>query len=378
MLRTVKNTIITALMASYTSETGEYPYLSVVVASRNDNHGGDILKRMRLFVGGLLEQTRRYRFPIELVFVEWNPPENTPRMHEVLPRPGVNDYLSLRYITVPGSIHQRYRHAREIPLFQMIAKNVGIRRARGAFILCANVDLLFSDSLFRILAEKSYREDTFYRANRCDVPDCIDLTSSLPEQLAWCERNIIRRLGRDLRYQNISLELVGLQNKSRVKKWIFDKTALGMRLFWPPEKRMFYQLDLFACGDFTLMSRGVWEAIQGYLELDSYSLHIDSLALIAAAALGFRQCIFPPEACTYHISHPDGWETLSPLAKIKFLSDRPALDYALVVEAGLDLLKQSKPFDLNPPNWGLTDKQLDELEFTPPQAVARPMAVFGG
>ena len=42
---------------------------------------------MRLFLQGLLDQTRRYRFPIELIFVEWNPPEDRPPLHEVLPKP---------------------------------------------------------------------------------------------------------------------------------------------------------------------------------------------------------------------------------------------------------------------------------------------------
>lgn len=365
-------------MPSCGSDTVERPYLSIVVASRNDNHGGDILKRMRLFVRGLLEQSRRYQLPIELVFVEWNPPEHTPPLYTALPKPCDQDYLTLRYITVPASIHRRYRRSPDIPLFQMIAKNVGIRRARGVFILCTNIDLLFSDSLFQILAEKAFRPDTFYRANRCDVPGAIDSVSTFSEQLAWCERNIVRRLGRDLRYRNISLELVGLQNKSSAKKWIFDKTALGMSLFWPPEKRRFYQLDLFACGDFTLMSREAWEAIQGYLELDLYSLHIDSLALIAAAALGYRQHTFPADACTYHISHSDGWETLSPLAKIRFLADRPALDYGLVLEAGLHVLKQGKTFDLNPVDWGYADAEFEEMAFTPAGAAPSSLAVFGG
>jgi hypothetical protein len=352
-------------------------YLSIVVASRNDSHGGDILRRMRLFMAGLLEQTRRHRFCVELVFVEWNPPADRLRLHEVLPKPGANDYLTLRYITVPAWIHQQFRRAPDIPLFQMIAKNVGIRRARGNFILCTNIDLLFSDALFRALASKSLREDTYYRANRCDVPETIDPAWPFSEQLAWCERNIGRRLGRNLRYKNINLELVGLQHKSRAKKWVFDKMALGMGLYWTPEKKKYFQLDLFACGDFTLMSRQAWEAVQGYVELDMYSLHIDSLGVIAANALGYRQHVFPPEACTYHISHPDGWETLAPLAKVKFLTNRPALDYALVMEVGMETLAKPKPYGLNPMNWGYANIDLEELVFSPELAANQHLAVTG-
>jgi len=356
-------TIIARIMTRNTQENGEGAYLSVVVTSRNDDHGGDILKRMQLFQNGLLEHSRRYRFPVELIVVEWNPPENRPRLHEVLPKPRTDDCLELRYIVVPASIHCRYRRAADIPLFQMIAKNVGIRRARGAFILCTNVDLLFSDSLFRALASRTLCPDMYYRANRCDVPDAIDPRWDLPQQLDWCERNIMRRLGRDLRYKHFNFELLGLQSRGAVTKWFLDKAAFIIGRYWSPEKRLFYQSDLFACGDFTLMSREAWHAIQGYVELDLYSLHVDSLGLVAAAALGYRQHVFPPEACTYHIDHLLSWEALSPLEKVKFLADRPGLDYGLVQEVALYALKKREPWHLNSPNWGYADLELEEVVF---------------
>jgi hypothetical protein len=340
-----------------------HPHLSVVVASRNDGHGGDIVKRMKLFLQGLLDQSRHYRFPMEVIFVEWNPPADRPPLRDVLPKPCEQDCLTLRYITVPTSIHDRYRRATEIPLFQMIAKNVGIRRAKGDYVLCTNIDLLFSDALFRRLAEAAFRGDTFYRANRCDVPDGIDPAWDLAQQLAWCEKNIIRRLGRDLRYKNINLELVGLRSDNKAKKWLFDKLALGMSVFWTREKRLFYQLDSFACGDFTMMSRSAWLAIKGYPELDLYSLHVDSLGLIAAASLDFKQHVFPPEACTYHIDHPSGWEALSPLEKVRFLEKRPAIDFGLVQELGLYALGRREAPDLNPSNWGYSTTELDEWVF---------------
>ncbi|MDB5305838.1 MAG: hypothetical protein JWO38_40, partial [Gemmataceae bacterium] len=63
---------------------GEGPYLSVVAAARNDDHGGNLLGRMQLFVNGLLEQCRRHRLPAELVLVEWNPPPDRPRLADAL------------------------------------------------------------------------------------------------------------------------------------------------------------------------------------------------------------------------------------------------------------------------------------------------------
>ncbi len=353
----------------------DIPSLSVVVASRNDSHGGNMLGRMQLFVRGLLEQTRRFHLPAELIFVEWNPPPDRPLLREVLPKPSDSDCLTLRYITVPGAIHGRYHRAEAIPLFQMIAKNVGIRRARAPFVLCTNIDLLFSDALIEALADTPLRADTFYRANRCDVPDAIDPAWTISEQLAWCERHVIRRLGLDRRYWNVNPDLFGLRSRSRATKWVFDKLAFGMVPFWSRQRRLYYRLDTFACGDFTLMSRDAWNAIQGYLELDLYSLHVDSLGVIAATALGYRQHVFPPEACTYHIDHPSGWEALTPLDKVKFLEQRPAIDYSLVHEVGLYALERREPLGLNPANWGFADLDLEECMFPPrPAGTTHPAA----
>jgi hypothetical protein len=59
----------------------------------------------------------------------------------------------VRFIQVPPEIHRKFRHADHLPLYQMIAKNVGIRRARGRFILVTNIDILFSDELVSFLAK---------------------------------------------------------------------------------------------------------------------------------------------------------------------------------------------------------------------------------
>jgi hypothetical protein len=60
------------------------PYLSVVATSRNDNHGGNMLRRMQIFINGLSEQCRRHQLDAELILVEWNPPSDNPSLAEVL------------------------------------------------------------------------------------------------------------------------------------------------------------------------------------------------------------------------------------------------------------------------------------------------------
>jgi hypothetical protein len=351
------------------------PYLSIVAAARNDDHGGNILKRMTLFVQGLIEQCNKHQLPAELIIVEWNPVLNRPLLQHVLPQPVDNDNLVIRYIEIPALIHNRYKRSKEIPLFQMIAKNAGIRRATADFILCTNIDLLFSDALFQLLAARNLRGDTYYRANRCDVSDNIDPQWSLEKQLHWCGKNIIRTLGRDMRFKHINLEQAGLNDKAWYKKWIFDKMAIFMKLLWPSEKRKYYMIDSFACGDFTLMSRKAWLDIGGYIELDLYSIHIDTMAIIAASALGYRQHVFNRKACTYHIDHTSGWSSMTPLEKIKFTEERPGLDYGLIFESGLYALKKKSHLDLNAPDWGFAGEELEEFIF--PQTYQLQYKLYG-
>jgi hypothetical protein len=109
------------------------PYLSIIVASRNDNHGDNMSKRMRLFIKGMIEQTNRFALNIELIIVEWNPPNKDRRLFEILPRPTNGDYLTLKYILVPYKLHKQFRFSEKLPLYQMIAKNVGIRRGECRF-----------------------------------------------------------------------------------------------------------------------------------------------------------------------------------------------------------------------------------------------------
>ncbi len=317
--------------------------------------------RMILFVKGLIAQTNRHRMRAELIVVEWNPPQDRPPLRFILPRPSSQDRLTVRYIVVPPELHARYRRAKEIPLFQMIAKNVGIRRARGEFVLCTNIDLLFSDALLQRLAATDLRRDTVYRANRCDVPDGIDPDWPLPEQLAWCSRNVIRRIGMDARFKNVNLEQLGLNDKAWYKKWLADKMA--WIIFRSPEKRQFYRIDSFACGDFTLMARQSWLEIEGYAELDLYSIHVDTLGLVSAACMGYRQHTLPRTACTYHIDHPAGWCSMSPAEKIRFLEERPGIDYGLVFETAMQALGKKEPLRFNSPNWGFMDRVFEEHVF---------------
>ena len=91
---------------------------------------------------------------------------------------------------MPPEIHQRFPNADQLPIFEYIAKNAGLRRARGQFLLATNPDLFVSPALIRWLARAPLSPDRFYRVDRLDLSDEIPADLSLPRQLRFCSRHV--------------------------------------------------------------------------------------------------------------------------------------------------------------------------------------------
>jgi hypothetical protein len=111
------------------------PYISIVIVGRNDNYGVNFLERLKSFVNGLDVQVTD-RNLIELVIVEWNPPEDAKSLIDSIDRP--ENYV-VRVITVPSEVHARHGYRGNLAEYQ--AKNVGVARARGKFVLVTNPDI---------------------------------------------------------------------------------------------------------------------------------------------------------------------------------------------------------------------------------------------
>uniref|UniRef100_Q02BK3 Uncharacterized protein n=1 Tax=Solibacter usitatus (strain Ellin6076) TaxID=234267 RepID=Q02BK3_SOLUE len=168
------------------------PYLSLVVTARNDDHGGNLLGRMQAFVSGWIEQARRYRIPSELIIVEWNPPAGRPGLIDALQWPDDLGWCEVRFVEVPPEIHARYDHGKALPLYQMIAKNVGIRRARGRFVLATNIDILVSSELAEFLGRQQLDGDRMYRIDRHDAMNEVPMDRPITDQLEYCRTHLIR------------------------------------------------------------------------------------------------------------------------------------------------------------------------------------------
>jgi hypothetical protein len=346
------------------------PYLTLVATSRNDDHGGNTLYRTQIFVDSFLEQCERHQLPAELILVEWNPPRDGAPLAEVIRWDHQNAWVDCRVITVPYERHVLIRFGRVLPLFQMIAKNVGIRRARGQFILATNIDILFSDELMARIAQKDLRLDRLYRCDRFDVDSTIPKDIPLDEKLRFAWGNLIRRNHRLAplaapQTEGASLDVV--INAALASGHFEVEKEDGLPVLIAKASVPLIYLHLNACGDFTLLHRHAWAKIGGYAEFEIFSLHLDSLGVATAHLAGFRETWLPPPAVCFHIEHALGSgytaENQAPMFERIERQGIGWFDFN-VIESLFDEMREKRTLKFNTDAWGLRDIPLDETVCT--------------
>ena len=351
------------------------PYLSVVAVSRNDDHGGDPLRRTQLFIDSLAWQAEHFSLETELIIVDWNPPEGKPGLAEVLNFP-VNPCFCARVIVVPPELHNGYRHGDRLPLFQMIGKNVGIRRAKGQFIVATNIDILFDDALVAFLAKRELSPQVMYRVDRFDIDNALP-SENHQEQQAFCRNrnNLIRTNQRMFPPGFHKAQQTDLYHSSDVLnqgfrssvKWADITEDEGAACVHVHASTPYTHLATNACGDFTLMHKEAWERLRGYGEFEAYSMHIDSLGCIAAHLAGITECsLLPPLVC-YHIEHApgSGWTPESGLQLFERITKAgiPLIDWEIVRKTLLSVMEDDPSLLVNMEHWGLVDFSLPETYF---------------
>lgn len=360
--------------------------LSIVATSRNDDHGLNLNERTNAFIKNIHFLSGMLKFKVELIIVEWNPPNNK-FLKDVLSIPKKNNFFNLRIITVPPHIHNKFDNSKNLHMFQMIAKNVGIRRARSRFILATNIDIIFTQDFF-IFCRKKLSEDKIYRVTRCDVDKDFVFIKDPQRLITKCKNFFITvnsingsynlnhipniySLKKFLIYLNNNLALntsyLLLNLNYRLLKRIFTlslhkvnylKLLSNIKMnFFRVKKNIFSN----ACGDFTLMHKSLWEKLEGYEEWPIFSMHIDSMLLFKAASLNIEQSTVN-SFFIYHINHSLGSgyskegadKMYSRLInkKIPFIDDDQIDHY----------INKTTSYNRNP-NWGMNNIKFKELNY---------------
>ena len=151
------------------------------------------------------------------------------------------------------------------------AWNVGIRRARGRYVMPKASDTFLSNATIERIAKRDLAPDTLYRVDRYDVV--------VPPEL-W--------------------QLDGPAFLTALEKLPGEPNAY---IEQSPHWRL-RDLHTNASGDFLLMPSSWWHTLRGHPADDTiFSLDGDLLVMHAAAALGVQQCRWPVPCKVYKPRH---------------------------------------------------------------------------
>jgi hypothetical protein len=171
-----------------------------------------MIERLQSFIDTWVDQANLNKLTSEIIIVEWNPPQDRPLIENLIKKPS-SSYCDIAVVTVPFEEHKKITNSEKIVFFQMIAKNIGIYKAKGQFILATNADIFFSNELVEFLASKRLSSKKFYRADRSDVLESgFPFKGSLNDKIKFASDNIVR-VNRRTKTQ------IRGKSESKMEKW---------------------------------------------------------------------------------------------------------------------------------------------------------------
>jgi FkbM family methyltransferase len=252
----------------------EQPYVSIIITGRNDDFGGNFNDRLFRALEFNHHHLTERGISHEFVFVEWRPITGKPWLADVLADryPALVPHALTTYV-VDLAYHDAYSLNPKLQFQEFIAKNIGIRRCRGRFILTTNTDIYFGRGVLEFLQEQSLQPRVLYRVPRIDLKDHIDC-----DGLDWAV-------------------LEDERNYDRINHIV------------PP-------CYTNASGDFLLLDRESYFALHGFNEVYRVAkIHMDGNFCIKAHSAGMTLTAMPTPV--YHV----GLGTLNSQKKI--YADRP-------------------------------------------------------
>jgi hypothetical protein len=283
-------------------------YFSFVLTVRNDNYGGSFQQRVRAMLQSTVlafnEQAESGEhmasgqpFSAEIVLVEYRPTAAEPRMRDIVAA-YISPFLTskhvrIRIITVPEFAIKKWPDPKGLIVAEYIGKNIGIRRARGEFVLAANADDILTRALISFLGKGKLNTGAYYRAplmdpffpeggsgGWSDLPydDFKNRTAEYtrddkvckikpkscvrPQSVSSCKQSTSCYVyAEEVDYNGDVCSAGGLKGQAEVKNH--------------PSLKVFSNINLQAPGDFILMSRQDWFSIGAHAEALAHRHHFD-------------------------------------------------------------------------------------------------------
>ena len=246
--------------------------ISAIIISRNDNYGGHLNKRAIYAINSAINTYD------EVIYVDWNSPT-----HSLLW--DIKDNLqlkgNLKHFVIPpdaAKVLTNYNEHAQL-CCEVLARNIGIRRATGDYIVSTNIDIIHPK-----------REDIESIINNSDNNTMFTLSR---REVTW---DIIKEFhGGEIKFQewNKLRDYIYINSEERVQN---EATVSGDN----------YSI-INCCGDFQLAPKHIWNEIKGFEEELIYPLYADTNVQKKSVKHGFNlKAIFNPPM--FHINHGSkGW-----------------------------------------------------------------------
>ena len=328
------------------------PYLSIIITGRNDNYGGDFTQRLQNFIAWNTALLEKHQVATEIIFVNWNPIAENPSIKESIEWTENRKYVTYRIITVSQEIHEKFKNEsvrKNLAFYEYLAKNTGIRRAKGEFILAMNPDILIDEAIIVQIGKQQLNKNYYYRANRIDfINNDIQQTTKLWLKGFTC----IFENNNKFHYtvNKIKNNLVCIWRTNSIKFESFFKRRNWIVYYHNAE----YKYHCNVSGDFMLMHQQKWLELMGNPENTFLALHTDALMVVMAATSGLKEFVFAP--AIFHQEHTRRFDATEKGNE----ENRKA--YLFFQKAAQNMIKQQKPQIYNNKNWGLVNFDLSEVE----------------
>lgn len=337
------------------------PHISIVAVGRNDDYGGDFRQRLQTFVSWTVKQLSEHRISSELIFVNYNPLDTGEPIEEFINWPRSDEWVTVRVVTVPPQVHNEFvdlNKVKAVPVLEYLAKNVGIRRSNGDFVLVMNPDIILSRNLFGSLLNVSPKR--YYRANRIDFNGIdFDLNGYRPTVQ-------LRSSAFRIWFKGQPSDINEFSWNGYLWKWAVNACINRWRLITVHLRplldflsipvyydRLEYRYHCNASGDLMMMSRENWMRLRGYDEGSWISLHVDSLMVLQAAFSGLKEKTFLHPI--FHKEHARRYD-----ARIREKNDQEEA-YNRFRGNVERLVKEKTLADHNTTDWGLGNLNLPEV-----------------
>ncbi len=247
--------------------------LSAIIVSRNDNYGGHLNERATYAINSAIHTYD------EVIYVDWNSDKGS-LLYDIEDDLFVKG--NLKHIVIPPDVATQLTnsdpHAQKC--CEVLARNIGIRRATGDYIVSTNIDIIQPkrEDIIKLIEEKG-REGFFTTVSR--------------RPIEWEEIKTFQ--GGTYNFSNWS----AFRDHAYV-----NSTPRNMQEKTTPGDE--YSI-INCCGDFQLAPAQVWNDIKGFEEELIYPLFADTNVQKKAALKGHKLTgVYSPPL--FHINHGSkGW-----------------------------------------------------------------------